>query len=142
LVFLSPPASGVRISADFTFGYECRFLDDRADFENFMNGLWKAESLKFRSIKVSGVPVYFTQPSVYSVPTSKVRRQLESISYLQYINDYFMNNYPPLTPESIEWNRGPVVADQGLVWNVIKTALAYPDSSMHDLMAAADQQQP
>jgi uncharacterized protein (TIGR02217 family) len=51
LAFSVPPASGAVITADFTYAYECRFLDDQADFENFMNGLWRVQSLKFRSVR-------------------------------------------------------------------------------------------
>jgi hypothetical protein len=38
-------------TASFYFGFICRFLDDQEDFENFMQGLWKVDSLKFRSVK-------------------------------------------------------------------------------------------
>jgi hypothetical protein len=51
LVFATPPAVGVVIGADFSYGFLCRFLADQTDFENFMDGLWKVESLKFRSVK-------------------------------------------------------------------------------------------
>jgi hypothetical protein len=51
LVFASAPPSGVVISADFSYAFLCRFLADQTDFENFMNGLWKVDSLKFRSVK-------------------------------------------------------------------------------------------
>ena len=51
LSFGSAPANGVAISADFTFAFVCRFLDDQEDFENIMNGLWQVQSLKFRSVK-------------------------------------------------------------------------------------------
>lgn len=51
LSFVTAPPSGVAITADFSFAYLCRFLDDQADFENFMSGLWKVSSLKFRSVK-------------------------------------------------------------------------------------------
>jgi hypothetical protein len=43
--------SGVAVSADCNYGFNCRFLDDQEDFEQFMSGLWKVESLKFRSVK-------------------------------------------------------------------------------------------
>lgn len=43
--------SGMIISADCNYGFNCRFLDDQEDFEEFMSGLWKVESLKFRSVK-------------------------------------------------------------------------------------------
>jgi len=41
----------VAITATFAYAFNCRFLDDQADFENFMNGLWMVSSLKFRSVK-------------------------------------------------------------------------------------------
>lgn len=51
LVFSNAPASGTAISADFSYAFQCRFLDDQEDFENFMSALWKVDSLKFRSVK-------------------------------------------------------------------------------------------
>jgi uncharacterized protein (TIGR02217 family) len=51
LTFASPPGNGVVVSATFAYAFECRFLEDQVDFENFMSGLWKVESLKFRSVK-------------------------------------------------------------------------------------------
>ena len=51
LTFATAPGSTVIITADFTFAYQCRFLDDQNDFENFMTGLWQVQSLKFRSVK-------------------------------------------------------------------------------------------
>jgi hypothetical protein len=51
LTFTNAPASGSVITADFSYGFVCRFLDDQNDFENFMAGLWKLDSLKFRSVK-------------------------------------------------------------------------------------------
>ncbi|WP_395664561.1 DUF2460 domain-containing protein [Methylocella sp.] len=51
LVFTTPPAAGVAVCADFAFAYECRFSDDQAEFENFMAGLWRAQSVKFQSVK-------------------------------------------------------------------------------------------
>jgi GTA TIM-barrel-like domain/Conserved hypothetical protein 2217 (DUF2460) len=44
-----PP--GVAISADCTYAFNCRFLDDQEDLEEFMSGLWQVQSLKFRSVK-------------------------------------------------------------------------------------------
>lgn len=40
-----------QITVDFDYAFLCRFLDDQNDFEEFMNGLWKIERLKFRSVK-------------------------------------------------------------------------------------------
>jgi uncharacterized protein (TIGR02217 family) len=51
LTFTSPPGAGVAVTADFTYAFVCRFLDDQNDFEEFMNGLWQVQSLKFRSVK-------------------------------------------------------------------------------------------
>jgi hypothetical protein len=49
--FTTAPLLGSVISADFTYAFTCRFLDDKEDFENFMSGLWQVQSLKFRSVK-------------------------------------------------------------------------------------------
>jgi uncharacterized protein (TIGR02217 family) len=51
LTFATAPGSGVAITADFSYAFVCRFLDDQEDFENVMNGLWKVDALKFRSVK-------------------------------------------------------------------------------------------
>ncbi len=51
LTFTSAPASGVAISADFSYAFNCRFVDDQMDFEEFMASLWKLDSMKFRSVK-------------------------------------------------------------------------------------------
>jgi len=51
LTFTSAPASGGVIAADFTYAFNCRFLDDQMDFEEFMSSLWKLDSVKFRSVK-------------------------------------------------------------------------------------------
>jgi hypothetical protein len=50
-VFTSPPSAGVVITADFYYYYLCQFLDDTADFEQFMSNRWAVRSLKFRSVK-------------------------------------------------------------------------------------------
>jgi hypothetical protein len=51
LVFTSAPASGATVSGDFSYAFNCRFLDDQMDFEEFMASLWRLESMKFRSVK-------------------------------------------------------------------------------------------
>jgi uncharacterized protein (TIGR02217 family) len=51
LTFASAPANGAAITADFTYAFQCRFLDDALDFENFMQNLWAVKSVKFRSVK-------------------------------------------------------------------------------------------
>jgi len=39
------------ISADFSYGFLCRFLEDTLDFEEFMDNLWSLKSLKFRQVR-------------------------------------------------------------------------------------------
>ena len=51
LTFASAPGSGVEITADFSYAFQCRFTSDTNDFEQFMSGLWSVSSLKFRSVK-------------------------------------------------------------------------------------------
>ena len=51
LTFSPAPGAGVVISADFSYAFNCRFLDDQMDFEEFMSNLWKLDSMKFRSVK-------------------------------------------------------------------------------------------
>jgi len=51
LAFSVPPASGSIITADFSYAFLCRFLDDQIDFENVQTGLWTIGSVKFRSVK-------------------------------------------------------------------------------------------
>lgn len=53
LVFTSAPGSGVAISASFAFAFQCRFDADDLDFEEFMQNLWTAKSVKFRSVRTS-----------------------------------------------------------------------------------------
>lgn len=48
--FQSAPAAGAAVAASFAFAFRCRFQDDQADFENFMNRLWSLKSLSFVSI--------------------------------------------------------------------------------------------
>jgi hypothetical protein len=50
--FTTAPGNGYSIVADITYSFLCRFVDDSNDFENWMSGLWKVDSLKFRSVKV------------------------------------------------------------------------------------------
>jgi uncharacterized protein (TIGR02217 family) len=53
LVFGAAPGSGVAIAATFAFAFQCRFDSDDQDFEQFMSALWKAESVKFKSVRTS-----------------------------------------------------------------------------------------
>jgi hypothetical protein len=49
--FTTAPASGAAIAASFSYAFQCRFLDDTAEFENFASGLWKIGGLKFRQVR-------------------------------------------------------------------------------------------
>ena len=51
IVFTTAPASDAAITASCTYAFNCRFLDDQEDFEEYLNGLWRVQSLKFRSVK-------------------------------------------------------------------------------------------
>jgi hypothetical protein len=51
LTFTAAPANGLTIAADFSYAFNCRFLDDQMDFEEFMSNLWKLDGMKFRSVK-------------------------------------------------------------------------------------------
>jgi hypothetical protein len=53
LDFSSPPGSGVTIAATFAYAFQCRFDADDQDFEQFMSNLWKADGIKFRSVRTS-----------------------------------------------------------------------------------------
>lgn len=53
LAFVTAPASGALIGASFAYAFQCRFDDDAADFEQFMQNLWTLQSLKFRSVRTS-----------------------------------------------------------------------------------------
>jgi len=51
VIFTTAPATGLIVSADFSFYFPCRFTEDQVEFEEFMAGLWMAKSLKFQSLK-------------------------------------------------------------------------------------------
>lgn len=51
LEFSTPPAANVLIAASFSYAFQCRFLDDAMEFENFMQNLWSSKSVKFRSLR-------------------------------------------------------------------------------------------
>ena len=53
LNFTSAPAPGATIGATFSYGFQCRFDDDAQDFEQFAFALWRAQSVKFRSVRAS-----------------------------------------------------------------------------------------
>lgn len=51
ITFDSAPASGVAVSATFSFYYVCRFMSDEPEFELFMNNRWSCKEIKFQSVK-------------------------------------------------------------------------------------------
>ena len=53
LVLSTAPAAGALIGASFSYAFQCRFDADSANFEQFMQNLWRIESLKFRSVRIS-----------------------------------------------------------------------------------------
>ena len=51
LTFADPPPTGLVITADFSYWFRCRFVDDSYDFENFMYRLWQLKKLTFISVR-------------------------------------------------------------------------------------------
>lgn len=49
LVFNSPPANGDIIQASFFYYYRCRWISDYQEVEEFVNNMWSAASVRFRS---------------------------------------------------------------------------------------------
>jgi len=51
VTFSTAPASGRIISADYSYYFRCRFIDDSYAFENFMFQLWQLKRLTFISVR-------------------------------------------------------------------------------------------
>jgi uncharacterized protein (TIGR02217 family) len=51
ITFTTAPANGAAIVANVSYAFQCRFLDDQMDFDNFMSGLWSNKSVKFRQVR-------------------------------------------------------------------------------------------
>jgi uncharacterized protein (TIGR02217 family) len=51
LTFAIPPSTGLVITADFSYWFRCRFVDDSYDFENFMYRLWQLKKLTFITVR-------------------------------------------------------------------------------------------
>jgi uncharacterized protein (TIGR02217 family) len=51
LNFATAPASGLAITASFSYYFPCQFDEDSLDFEKFMGALYNAKSVKFSSLK-------------------------------------------------------------------------------------------
>ena len=48
--FATPPSTGLVITADFSYWFRCRFIDDSYSFENFMYQLWQLKKISFISV--------------------------------------------------------------------------------------------
>jgi hypothetical protein len=51
VTFATAPANGAALAWTGYFAFLCRFDGDALDFEQFMASLWKADSVKFRSLR-------------------------------------------------------------------------------------------
>jgi uncharacterized protein (TIGR02217 family) len=51
IAFATAPPGGAAIAVSFAYAFQCRFLDDQAEFENFLSGLWRVKGLKFRQVR-------------------------------------------------------------------------------------------
>jgi len=51
ITFETAPGSGLIITADFSYYFRCRFIDDSYAFENFMYQLWQLKKLTFISVR-------------------------------------------------------------------------------------------
>jgi len=51
LTFNTAPGSGRIITADYSYYFRCRFIDDAYAFENFMFQLWQLKRLTFISVR-------------------------------------------------------------------------------------------
>jgi uncharacterized protein (TIGR02217 family) len=51
VTFNTAPGSGLIITADYSYYFRCRFVDDSYAFENFMFRLWQLKKLTFISVR-------------------------------------------------------------------------------------------
>ena len=51
VAFSTAPGGGQIITADFSYYFRCRFVEDKYDFENFMHQLWQLKKLTFISVR-------------------------------------------------------------------------------------------
>jgi uncharacterized protein (TIGR02217 family) len=51
VTFNVAPGTAQIITADFSYYFRCRFIDDKYDFENFMYRLWQLKKLTFISVR-------------------------------------------------------------------------------------------
>jgi uncharacterized protein (TIGR02217 family) len=50
VTFATPPPAGYVVAADFTYRFRVRFVEDSAEFENFMYQLWQLKQIKLQSV--------------------------------------------------------------------------------------------
>jgi uncharacterized protein (TIGR02217 family) len=50
VTFATPPPAGFVVAADFTYRFRVRFVEDSAEFENFMYQLWQLKQIKLQSV--------------------------------------------------------------------------------------------
>ena len=51
VTFATAPGSGLVITADYSYYFRCRFIDDSYAFEDFMFRLWQLKKLTFISVR-------------------------------------------------------------------------------------------
>ena len=51
ITFTTPPTSGNILTADFSYYFRCRFMNDVAEFNQFMADLWELKKCEFISVK-------------------------------------------------------------------------------------------
>ena len=51
VTFTMAPHSGLIVTADYSYYFRCRFIDDSYAFENFMYQLWRLKKLTFISVR-------------------------------------------------------------------------------------------
>lgn len=51
LTFTTAPGIGLPITADFTYYWRCRFVDDQYDFDKFMDKLWQMQQVQIITVK-------------------------------------------------------------------------------------------
>lgn len=51
ITFNTAPGSGVAVTATFSYYFPCRFDDDTMDLKKFLYKIWRADSVKFTTVK-------------------------------------------------------------------------------------------
>jgi uncharacterized protein (TIGR02217 family) len=52
VTFVTPPADGAALTWSGTYYWRCRFLQDMAEFDQFLQDLWQLQRLEFRTVKL------------------------------------------------------------------------------------------